>query len=82
MHPFLGLGLGVAVHNGSDESLTIEPDRKLLGRRVLFHDVIEIGYRFDQHNSLSLFFEHISNASTAHKNQGLDTLGLRYGFRF
>jgi hypothetical protein len=79
---FFALGLGVAYHNGNDESFVIDPDNKLLGRRVLFHDVVELGYRFDAHNSLSLFFEHISNASTAHKNQGLDTIGLRYGFRF
>ena len=38
--------------------------------------------RFLRNNSLSLFFEHISNASTAPKNQGLDTLGIRYGYRF
>lgn len=79
---FFAIGLGVAYHNGNDESFVVDPDHKLLGRRVLFHDVIETGYRFDQHNSLSLFFEHISNASTAHKNQGLDTIGLRYGYRF
>lgn len=79
---FFALGLAIAVHSGSDESYTIEPDRKLLGRRVLFHDSIEIGYRYDYHRSLSVYFEHISNASTASKNQGLDAIGLRYGYRF
>ena len=59
-----------------------DPEAKQLGRRVLFHRSIEIGYRFDAHRSVSLFFEHISNASTADKNQGLDTLGVRYGYRF
>ena len=34
---------------------------------VLFHDSIEIGYRYDYHSSISLYFEHISNASTASK---------------
>jgi hypothetical protein len=29
-----------------------------------------------------VYFEHISNASTAAKNQGLDTLGIRLGHRF
>jgi hypothetical protein len=77
---FFALGLAVAVHNG--ETFTSDPEAKQLGRRVLFHDSIEIGYRIDARRSVSLYFEHISNASTAAKNQGLDTLGVRYGFRF
>jgi len=81
-HTFIGVGIGIAVHDGIDESFVVEPDRKLLGRRVLFHPNAEVGYRLDEHNSLSLYFEHISNASTAAKNQGLDTLGVRYGYRF
>jgi lipid A 3-O-deacylase len=81
---FLGLGLGVAVHDGSTLFKTYVPDAdsKELGRRVLFHPHVEIGYRLDEHRSVSVFFEHISNASTADKNQGLDTLGVRYGYRF
>jgi lipid A 3-O-deacylase len=77
---FFALGLAVAVHNG--ETFSSDPEDKQLGRRVLFHDSIELGYRFDAHRSVSLFYEHISNASTADKNQGLDTLGVRYGYRF
>jgi hypothetical protein len=77
---YFGLGLGIAVHDG--ETFTADPDRKQLGRRWLFHDSFEWGYRFDQHNSISIYYEHISNASTAAKNQGLDTIGLRYGYRF
>jgi lipid A 3-O-deacylase len=77
---FYALGIGIAVHDG--ETFTTAPDFKQLGRRVLFHDSVEIGYRFDYHRSVSVYFEHISNASTAEKNQGLDTLGIRYGHRF
>lgn len=77
---FFAVGLAVAIHDG--ETFTPDPDRKQLGRRVLFHDSIEWGYRLDQHRSISLYFEHISNASTAAKNQGLDAIGLRYGYRF
>jgi lipid A 3-O-deacylase len=79
---FFALGLGVAIHDGNDESYVYDPNHKLLGRRVLFHPHFEWGYRFDTRNSLSVFFEHISNADTATKNQGLDTLGIRYGYRF
>jgi len=79
-HMFLALGVGVAVHDG--ETFTADPDFKQLGRQVLFHPSAEIGYRLDEHKSVSLFFDHMSNASTAAKNQGLDTLGVRYGYRF
>jgi len=77
---FYAVGLGIAVHNG--ETFTSDPEFKQLGRRVLFHPHAEIGYRLDGRLSVSLFFEHISNASTAAKNQGLDTLGIRLGYRF
>lgn len=77
---FFGLGLGAAVHNGQ---LKLEDwDRKALGSRVLFHIPAEIGYRFDEHNSLSAYFEHMSNAYTVDPNEGMDRLGVRYGYRF
>ena len=77
---FFGLGLGAAVHNGQ---LQLEDwDRKALGSRVLFHMPAEIGYRFDEHNSLSAYFEHMSNAYTVSPNEGMDRLGIRYGYRF
>jgi hypothetical protein len=77
---FLGLGLGATVHDGQ---LRLENwDEKALGSRVLFHIPVEIGYRFDAHNSLSAYFEHMSNAYTADFNEGMDRLGVRYGYRF
>lgn len=77
---FFGLGIGGAVHNGQ---LQLEDwDRKALGSRVLFHFPLEIGYRLDDHNSLSAYFEHMSNAYTVSPNEGLDRLGVRYGYRF
>jgi hypothetical protein len=77
---FFGLGLGAAVHDGQ---LQLEDwDRKALGSRVLFHIPAEVGYRFDDHNSLSAYFEHMSNAYTVCPNEGMDRLGIRYGYRF
>jgi lipid A 3-O-deacylase len=77
---FLGLGIGGAIHNGQ---LQFEdPNLKALGSRVLFHIPIEIGYRFDAHSSLSAYFEHTSNAFIVEPNEGLDRLGVRYGYRF
>lgn len=77
---FIGLGIGAAVHNGQ---LELEDwDRKALGSRVLFHFPAEIGVRLDEHNSISAYFEHISNGYTVSPNEGLDRLGVRYGYRF
>ncbi|MFA5950238.1 MAG: acyloxyacyl hydrolase [Hyphomicrobium sp.] len=76
---FLGLGIGGAVHDGQLKLQAL--DEKALGSRVLFHFPLEIGYRLDAHNSVSAYFEHISNGYTASPNEGLDRLGIRYGFR-
>ena len=77
---FFGLGLGAAVHDG--HTLPDSASHKALGSRVLFHIPAEIGVRFDRHNSLSIYFEHTSNAGLANHNEGMDRIGLRYGYRF
>jgi lipid A 3-O-deacylase len=77
---FLGLGVGGTVHDGQ---LKLKNwDEKALGSRVLFHIPVEVGYRFDAHNSLSAYFEHMSNAYTVSPNEGMDRIGVRYGYRF
>lgn len=77
---FFALGVGAAVHDG--KLTPTDPDQKALGSRVLFHFPAEVGWRFDEHNSISLYFEHISNGYTQDYNEGLDSLGVRYGYRF
>ena len=77
---FFALGLGAAVHDGNIGRE--DPTRKALGSRVLFHIPLEFGYRFDAHNSISAYFEHTSNAYTQTYNEGMDRLGVRYGYRF
>ena len=57
-------------------------DRKSLGSRILFHIPIELGLEIKKHHRVSLFFDHVSNAYLADKNDGLDTLGVRYGYKF
>jgi lipid A 3-O-deacylase len=94
---FFALGVGAAIHNGEEDTLrnwmSLTPaalksafatseNHKQLGSRVLFHPTVEWGYRLNEHNSLSVFWEHISNAGLAAKNEGLDNLGIRYGYRF
>ena len=76
---FFGVGLGAALHDGH---LRVDsPDHKTLGARVLFHPTIELGYRFDGVNSISIFADHVSNGYTKRDNDGMDTIGIRFGRR-
>ncbi len=68
------------MHDGN--LLPTEVDRKALGSRVLFHIPFEIGLRFNERHSISIYFEHTSNANTRANNEGLDDIGIRYGYRF
>jgi hypothetical protein len=77
---FAALGLGVAWHDGETEA--VAPDRKALGSPVLFHIPVELGYVFNHRHSVSIYFDHMSNAGLAEENEGMDTLGVRYGVRF
>jgi hypothetical protein len=77
---FLNLGVDGAVHDG--ESETSEEDGKELGSRFLFRIPIEIGYALNEHHRLSILYEHLSNGYLTSPNEGLDTLGIRYGYRF
>ena len=79
---FFSVGLGATIHNGETDLLAVNQSAKALGSHLLFHIPAEIGYRFDRHNSLSVYFEHMSNGYTQDQNEGLDRLGVRYGYRF
>lgn len=78
---FLEAGLGIAAHNGESETDT-KMDYKELGSSVLFRVHFEGGYAFNEHHRLSIMFDHISNGYLYDPNEGMDTLGLRYGYRF
>jgi len=77
---FFGFSAGGAVHDGKLD--THESDRKSLGSRVLFHLAGEVGYRFTERLSLSVYLEHSSNAWLADRNDGYDDLGMRLGIKF
>lgn len=77
---FFALGIGAAVHNGNTKAT--DRNRKALGSKVLFHFPFELGVRLGEKTSLSLYFDHVSNAWMADPNEGMDTLGLRIGYRF
>ena len=77
---FANSGVGLAIHNGQLES--DDANKKQLGSRVLFRVPIEFGFTIYERHRISILFDHISNAYLASPNEGLDTLGVRYGFQF
>jgi lipid A 3-O-deacylase len=77
---FVEGSFGGAIHNGETEHET--PSKLDLGCRVMFHETASIGWRFDEHNSLMLTADHMSNASLCHANPGLTDIGIQYGYKF
>ena len=76
---FINLGFGLAAHDGKLEN---SDDKKELGSRILFRIPIEFGLFLTRHQGVSIMFDHVSNAYLADPNEGLDTIGLRYIYRF
>jgi lipid A 3-O-deacylase len=71
---------GGAVHDGlRNTHLT---DRKALGSSLLFRGGGEIGYQFTPRYSVSLFIDHMSNGGLSRSNEGLNTVGMRFGIGF
>ena len=77
---FAGFSLGGAVHDG--ETTNAPLDKKELGCSVLFRESIDFGYRLDENNALMVHLDHISNAKLCDTNEGLENIGIRYGYRF
>ncbi|MGD9311156.1 MAG: acyloxyacyl hydrolase [Desulfosarcina sp.] len=77
---FFSTGLGVALHDGERD--TDMPDQKSLGTRVLFRIPIEVGLAASRHHRILLVFDHVSNAYLSSPNEGMDSFGLMYGYRF
>jgi hypothetical protein len=77
---FFSTGLGLALHNG--ETDVRSDQKKSLGSRLLFRIPIEVGYAFDRHHRIIFAFDHLSNGYLASPNEGMDSLGLIYGYRF
>jgi lipid A 3-O-deacylase len=77
----LDIGAGLALHDGETDNPEAVA-RKELGSRVLLHFSLELGYSLSARSRLFFMFDHISNGYTADPNEGLDTLGIRYGYLF
>ena len=77
----LRLGLGGVVHNGKVDDPATNGIRRQFGSRVLFHIPVELGLAVAPGTRLSLYFDHMSNAGLARLNPGMDSLGIRIGWR-
>jgi hypothetical protein len=77
---FFEMSVGGAVHNGNKNENEI--GRKDLGCRVLFRESVAGGIYLGKHATLSVMLDHISDANLCEKNEGLESVGVRYGFRF
>lgn len=82
---FAGFSLGGAVHDGETTLGPTDPEktkRKELGCSVLFRESVEVGWMITDHHAISFILDHISNARLCDENEGLENMGLRYGYRF
>lgn len=77
---FINFSLGGSLHDGEKRTTAI--NRKELGCHLLFRESFEVGYRFESGHSITGFLDHISNANICDANEGLETAGIRYGYRF
>tara|TARA_Y100001960_G_C14766853_1_gene877497 strand:- start:2578 stop:3060 length:483 start_codon:yes stop_codon:yes gene_type:complete len=86
---FLNFSFGLALHNGK---LSYNPDvpfpsdynrHREFGCRVVFRESFEAGWKLPKEQSLSIMWSHYSHAGLCgDQNEGLDNLGVRYGYRF
>ena len=77
---FFDFSLGGVFHTGEKE--TSDPEKKSLGCSILFRESLDLGYRISGPHSVMFHFDHISNAKLCSTNEGLETFGIRYGYRF
>lgn len=81
---WLAGSVGGTLHDGEITGIVGKAprDRAELGSRVLFRLAAEIGFDVTRRISVSLVYEHASNANLADENAGLNNAGVRLGWRF
>ena len=72
--------LGGAITSAND--LEHSTRYKNLGCKVLFHLGAGIGYDLSEHASLELYADHFSNADLCKSNDGAESAGVRFAYRF
>jgi lipid A 3-O-deacylase len=76
------LGFGGGIHDG-DLGDTLESAELLLGCRWLFREAIGIGANFGERHTVALQADHFSHARLcSDHNDGIEALGIVYGYRF
>lgn len=86
-------GVGIVAHNGATdnpfangtpEALAFSEENVLLGSDLLFRTSLGLTYDFDGPWEAQVFFEHLSHGQilASGRNQGLDELGIRFGYQF
>lgn len=73
---------GGVVHNGETDPLRADADEKPLGCGALLRFSTGLGVRVAARQSVMFVFDHISNGFLCDPNPGLDTVGMRWGYRF
>ena len=76
----MDFSLGGAIHDG--ETTADKLDRKELGCQVLFRESLDVGYRIAGRHAVMAHLDHVSNAKLCSENEGLKTIGIRYGYSF
>jgi hypothetical protein len=59
----------------------LEADWKSHGSHFLIRSGASLGYRFGTRWAMAFAFNHISNSGLAHKNEGMNDIGLLLGFK-
>ena len=85
----LDFSFGFAIHNGKlkyDATEVFPEDagrHREFGCRWLFRETLEAGWLFANRHLASLMWSHYSHGGLCDdKNEGLDNIGIRYGYRF
>lgn len=74
-------GLGVAVHNGSDNEYN-RTDKIAFGSRMLFEPELALGYQISDRASVEASWIHMSHAQLfGGQNPGIDNFGVRFGWK-
>jgi hypothetical protein len=77
---FVEAALALAVHDGETDGES--QDEKALGCRLLGRESLSLGARVGENHSVSLSAAHISNFGLCDQDEGLDSVGFLYGYRF
>ena len=80
---FIGLGLGMALHNGNSGNTTDSEGRRALGCWWLFRESLELGLRIQERVAIAIYLDHASHAGfCGSRNRGMDNTGLRLHYKF